>query len=92
MQRVQIGLTGLVGVILLVGLANIVVDKAQTNAGPADQANAVNAAGGNSVAGPTDPLAEMGATPTADAPVVQDLQPDPALRRRMDGDPQPRPR
>ena len=31
LQRVQIGLTGLAGVVLLVGLANIVIEKARVD-------------------------------------------------------------
>ncbi len=84
LQRVQIGLTGLVGVILLVGLANIVINRAQTNAAPADPALMGNAMNGNGAAGPADPLAQMGATPA-----VLDLQPDPQIRQRMDRDPRP---
>jgi len=89
LQRVQIGLTGLAGVVLLVGLANIVIDKARVDQAlpPAvvptlTDGNAVNAA----AAQPKEPLAELGVTPaqTVTTPVVPDLQPDPRLVKPMD--------
>ena len=99
MNRVQIGLTGIAGVILLVGLANIVIDKAKTDAAataattPSVPAEAL-AAPANAAGQPKEPLAELGVTPASDqatnapAQAIPDLQPDPQLQRPMDRDPQ----
>jgi hypothetical protein len=88
LQRVQIGLTGIAGIVLLVGLANIVIDKARIDGStlppptvPTLSANAVS---------PKDPLAELGVQPAAEqAPIVPDLQPDPNLAKPMDRELQP---
>lgn len=83
LQRVQIGLTGLAGVVLLVGLANIVIEKARVDdpAVPTLETNAVS---------PKEPLAELGVQPAPEqAPIVPDLQPDPNLKKPMDQDLQP---
>ncbi|CAH0349519.1 hypothetical protein BH11PSE5_BH11PSE5_09010 [soil metagenome] len=91
LHRVQIGLTGLAGVILLVGLANIVIDKAQLDERtmPPPVVPTLNAGAENAVA-PREPLAELGVTPSAEqsGQVVPDLQPDPALSKPMDSEPQ----
>ena len=97
-RRIPIGLSGLAGVVLLVGLANIVVDNVRR-----DEAAVADAANDGSAAymaetimppeKPTEPLAELGVTPApeASAPsVVQDLQPDPNLREPLD-QPSPNP-
>lgn len=86
MQRVQIGLTGVAGVVLLVGLANIVIDKAGIDKAAAPPP-VVPTLGENAVA-PNDPLAELGVQPTAEQPVVPDLQPDPNIAKPMDREPQ----
>lgn len=107
LQRVQIGLTGLAGVILLVGLANIVINKASSESGATSLQSAQTVASGipdsaNNVENgqPNEPLAELGVTPASNAPlasaptagqVVPDLEPDPNLKRPMDRDPQPQP-
>ena len=86
LQRVQVGLTGLAGIVLLVGLANIVIDKARMDDAalpppvvPTLTSNAVS---------PKDPLAELGVQPAPEqAPIVPDLQPDPNIRKPMDRDP-----
>tara|TARA_R110000782_G_scaffold167129_5_gene259182 strand:+ start:33686 stop:34060 length:375 start_codon:yes stop_codon:yes gene_type:complete len=92
-QRIQIGLSGLAGVVLLIGLANIVVDNVRRDDAAQDATEAVNGAENTSapfVAAdaerPTEPLAELGVTPAQEsaAPVVADLQPDPNLRQPMD--------
>jgi len=91
MQRVRVGLSGLAGVVLLVGLANIVVDNARKKddggqiAASDNGSNLTNPAG--SMTKPSEPLAELGVTPTADSGVVADLQPDPNLREPMDRPP-----
>jgi len=92
LQRVQIGLTGLAGVVLLVGLANIVIDKARGDdmaaAPPAVPTIDVNAAVAATT--PKEPLAELGVQPAPEmAPIVPDLQPDPKIRKPMDQEPTP---
>lgn len=104
MQRIQIGLTGLAGVVLLVGLANIVIEKAAVDeaaTAPAiDGAPPLLISPGANVTAPVgepgpEPLAELGVTPAlpdngeANAPgqVVPDLEPNPALNKRMDREP-----
>lgn len=90
LQRVQIGLTGLAGVVLLVGLANIVIDKARVDDAVAPPP-AVPTVGVNAVS-PKEPLAELGVQPAPEqAPLVPDLQPDPYLKKPMDRDPQAQP-
>ena len=89
LQRVQIGLTGLAGVVLLVGLANIVIEKArldERSMPPAVVPTLTNGEGVNAAAAPKEPLAELGVTPSVDQSpqVVPDLQPDPNLRKPMD--------
>ena len=95
LQRVQIGLVGLAAVLLIVTLANLVIQTARNEAA-LDGALTTQVASGNgqvnsssSLPGPSEPLADLGVTPTADssAPSVPDLQPDPRLRERMDRDP-----
>lgn len=99
MQRIQIGISGLAGVVLLVGLANIVVDNIRKDAETAEMANpgvAANVvAGAAPVAKPTEPLAELGVAPPSSSsgdtagqqPVVADLRPDPNLKQPMDRPP-----
>jgi len=97
MQRIRVGVSGLVGVLLLVGLANVVVNNARRSepttevaANAADNDEAGMAAAG--AAKPKEPLAELGVAPASDdetAPVVADLQPDPNLRKPMDRAPAP---
>ena len=86
LQRVQIGLTGLAGVVLLVGLANIVIEKARVD-GAALAPPVTPTLETNAVA-PKEPLAELGVQPAPEqAPIVPDLQPDPNLKKPMDRDP-----
>ncbi|WP_066699323.1 hypothetical protein [Sphingobium amiense] len=86
LQRVQIGLTGLAGVVLLVGLANIVIEKARLD-DPALPPPVVPTLTQNAVS-PKEPLAELGVQPAPEqAPIVPDLQPDPNIRKPMDQDP-----
>jgi hypothetical protein len=72
MQRIQIGLTGLAGVVLLVGLANIVIEKAavdeQAVAPAVDGAPPALVPPGANMTAPApeprpEPLAELGVTP-----------------------------
>lgn len=88
LQRVQIGLTGLAGVVLLVGLANIVIEKARID-DPAVPPPTVPTLDVNAVA-PKEPLAELGVQPAPEQlPLVPDLQPDPNLKKPMDRELQP---
>lgn len=100
LQRVQIGLVGLAGVLLVVTLANLVIETArqdntaakgvptveQLTAGPLG----LNAASSGPPAGANEPLADLGVTPTAESAgqSVPDLTPDPRLREPMDRDPE----
>lgn len=88
LQRIQIGLTGVAGVILLVGLANIVIEKARVD-DSSTPPPVVATIDTNSMT-PKEPLAELGVQPaTEQAPVVPDLLPDPNLAKPMDRDVQP---
>ncbi|MCH4152078.1 MAG: hypothetical protein LKF30_09055 [Sphingobium sp.] len=88
MKRIQTGLTGLFGIVLLIGLANIVVDNIRHDEGAAVAANAATAETAAANGAPSEPLAELGVTPSADdsdtQSVVADLQPDPHLKKPMD--------
>jgi hypothetical protein len=93
LHRVQIGLTGLAGVILLVGLANIVIDKARMDERSMPPPVVPTMSESDNMTGqPRDPLGELGVAPSAEqsGQVVPDLQPDPNLRKPMDRDPQQR--
>ncbi len=62
-HRLQIGLFGLAAMLLLVGLANIIMDRARL----ADDANASpDAAASVSAKAASDPLADIGVVPAAD--------------------------
>jgi hypothetical protein len=61
--RLQIGLFGLAAMLLLVGLANIIMDRARL----ADSADAVaQVAASDSAQKTSDPLADIGVVPAAD--------------------------
>jgi hypothetical protein len=96
-RRVQIGIAGLGGVLLLVGLTEFVVDNVRKEAALQLPDLPVSDEAAN-VAAPatppdTEPLADLGVTPAAapaavaPAPAVPDLEPDPRLQKRMDRDP-----
>lgn len=62
MQRIQVGLIGLIVVLLFVSLANMVLDRvadAPQEAGGASQ----DGVAGDDMATPDEPLAELGVTP-----------------------------
>ena len=62
-HRLQIGLFGLAAMLLLVGLANIIMDRARL----AEDANgAPDASASVSAKAATDPLADIGVVPAAD--------------------------
>jgi hypothetical protein len=67
-QRIQVGVMGLAAVLLVVSLANLVIDRASKEAGALDTlANQAGAPAGNAVlpdqGKKSEPLAEMGLTP-----------------------------
>ncbi len=63
-QRLQVGLSGLAAMLLIVGLANIIMDRAKL----ADLGSAPVASPSPSAGAPkNDPLAEMGVVPSASA-------------------------
>jgi hypothetical protein len=93
LQRVQIGLVGLAAVLLVVTLANLVINTARTDASVEATSATIEQgiAGVSNATGANEPLADLGVTPTTDstasvAPSVPDLEPDPRLRQRMDQD------
>ena len=103
-RRVRIGIVGLAGVLLMVGLAEFVIDNVRREAAlnSPDSVSAGASATANATAQSSEPLADLGVTPSSDAgagpavqpavPAVPDLEPDPRLQKRMDRDPrQPRP-
>lgn len=63
-QRLQVGLFGLSLMLLLVGLANIIMDQARRN----DAAVAASAQAATTSGNTTDPLADIGVVPSPDAP------------------------
>ena len=93
MQRIRTGFTGLLGVVLLIGLATIIVDTVRKDdAANMDIAAATNAANTDAINGaPSEPLAELGVAPPAEedtqGSVVADLKPDPNLKKPMDRSP-----
>jgi len=70
-HRLQIGLFGLAAMLLLVGLANIIMDRARL----ADDANAGPAvAASDSAKKGSDPLADIGVVPAAEPSVAASAQ------------------
>lgn len=89
MRRIQVGLIGLGGVLLVVAFANVVakmrpegVPIATVDGQLSGEANSDNA-----VTGTEGAVDDLGVTP---APSVPDLEPDPRLRKPMDQDPKSR--
>ena len=88
-HRLQIGLFGLAGMLLLVGLANIIMDRARINDDATAQAAAAAAGGAAPETAPqspaSDPLANIGVVPdlpaapeTTTAPQAAASPPPPA--------------
>jgi len=84
-HRLQVGLLGLAGMLLLVGLANIIMDRARINDDAAAEVAAASAAAagvsggvpGTAPQSPTrDPLADIGVMP--DLPAASETAPDAA--------------
>ena len=90
MQRVQVGLIGLGGVLLVVAFANVVA-KMRPEGAPIATVDGQLAPGANSdngtATGDDGAVDDLGVTP---APSVPDLEPDPRLRKPMDQDPNSR--
>jgi hypothetical protein len=96
LRRIQIGAAGLGGVLLLVGLTNVLVDNIRKDGGRGagtDMAGGLVVSNNGEAAKPTEPLADLGVTPASDtstqqqaAPAVPDLEPDPHLQKPMDRD------
>ncbi|HEX7872422.1 MAG TPA: hypothetical protein VF475_05885 [Sphingobium sp.] len=97
LRRIQVGAAGLGGVLLLVGLTNVLVDNIRKDSvlggmtGSVDGTVAPNAMVAPTQ--PTEPLVDLGVTPATDTakpqgvPAVPDLEPDPQLQKPMDRDP-----
>lgn len=64
-HRLQIGLFGLAAMLLLVALANIIMDRARQT--EAESAPAGTAASAPAQSGRSDPLADIGVVPSADS-------------------------
>ena len=83
-HRLQIGLFGLAGMLLLVGLANIIMDRARINDDATAEAASAAAAGIAGGSAPeiapqspaSDPLANIGVVP--DLPAASEAAPDSA--------------
>ena len=61
-HRLQVGLFGLAAMLLLVGLANIIMDRARM----ADAGNAISASAQSQPKTNSDPLADIGVVPSAE--------------------------
>ncbi len=61
-HRLQVGMFGLAAMLLLVGLANIIMDRARL----ADQASALSRPAAQQAASNSDPLAAIGVVPAAE--------------------------
>lgn len=90
MQRIQVGLIGLVVVLLFVSLANMVLDRV-TGGPSADRVPDGGAIAADKESMPDEPLAELGVTPVAkddesakalEAPVENIRQVPPAARQQ----------
>ncbi len=66
--RLQVGLTGLVAVVLVIGLANIIMDRAQETEASAVPEAAATVAVEETAAPQADPLAEAGVVPDLPEP------------------------
>ena len=91
MRRVQIGIAGLIGVLLLVGLTNVIIDNVRKDGAlEAVQAGQSTPNAGMAQEGQSsEPLADLGVTPSSEGHSVPDLEPDPHLQKPMDRDPRP---
>lgn len=97
MRRLQIGIAGVLTILLLVGMAGLIGDRARERAaGEASATAEVKAPGDGQTSGA--PLEELGVQPmskdgnaaaavAAPAATVPDLEPDPALERARQPNP-----
>ena len=94
MRRLQIGIAGLLTVLLLVGMAGLIGDRARQNAAQEAPATTQMAPIEGTAKAGSAPLEELGVQPVSKdqnevggvkapqpAPAVPDLEPDPALAR-----------
>lgn len=94
MRRLQIGIAGLLTVLLLVGLAGLIGDRAREKAAAEAPAVTEVKMPGDTTKAPSAPLEELGVQPVSKdeneavavkvpqaSPTVPDLQPDPELQR-----------
>jgi hypothetical protein len=87
-RRIQAGLTGLAGIVLLIAMVNLIISNVRDDTqAAAMNAMAMNASVGNEAEPLQEPLAELGVTPAKEDSVVPDLKPDPKIHRRMDQSP-----
>ncbi len=95
-RRIQIGAAGLGGVMMLVGLTNVLVDNIRKDGGLGSGTEVMGglvATNNAESAKSNEPLADLGVTPASDTssqqavPAVPDLEPDPQLQKPMDRDP-----
>lgn len=78
-QRLQVGLFGLAAILLMIGLANIVIDRARQvdAANPANQGPSA-AVSSEAQTPAADPLADIGVVPAADQGATAPATPAPA--------------
>ena len=74
-HRLQVGLFGLCAMLLIVGLANIIMDRAQES-DPDDPVEEVLAADDIPKKAASDPLADIGVVPSADPTPEPDTDPE----------------
>lgn len=79
-HRLQVGLVGLATMLLLVGLANIIMDRAKLSdkAAEGTQAAVAAASSGPSGSAAKDPLADMGVAPQLPVMEMPETAPQPA--------------
>jgi hypothetical protein len=75
MQRIQVGLVGLLAVVLFAWIASMVIDRAEQKAAQTRPAGSVSVSGSEPMV-KDEPLAELGVTPAA--PEQADPQTAPA--------------
>ncbi|MDG2003601.1 MAG: hypothetical protein P8J20_09755 [Novosphingobium sp.] len=73
-HRLQVGLFGLCAMLLLVGLANVILDRAQLSEAKDDPTEEVIAVDEEPKKPASDPLADIGVAPSADP--IPELEPE----------------
>lgn len=79
MQRIQVGLVGLVVVLLFVSLANMVLDRVTAGSSATD-APGISEPGSEV---PDEPLAELGVTPVATEDTAPTVESSPSSRNNV---------